>query len=34
MLRIGRKKKAVKGYYYRLTYTGLLTYYKKVNNYS
>jgi hypothetical protein len=31
MFRIGKKKKAVKGYYYRLTYDGLLMYFKKVN---
>lgn len=31
MLRIGKKKKLVKGYFYRLTSTGLLLYYKKVN---
>lgn len=30
MLRVGKKKKIVKGYYYRLTNDGLLMYYKKV----
>lgn len=30
MLRIGKKKKIVKGYYYRLTNEGMLMYYKKV----
>ncbi|CAD8121934.1 unnamed protein product [Paramecium sonneborni] len=29
MLRIGRKKKNVKGYYFKLTYSGLLMYFKK-----
>lgn len=29
MLRIGKKKKIVKGYFYRLTSCGLLMYYKK-----
>lgn len=28
-MRIGRKKKLVKGYYYRLTCSGMLMYYKK-----
>lgn len=32
MLRIGKKKKIVKGYFYRLTNSGLLMYYKKVLN--
>lgn len=31
MLRIGKKKKAVKGYFYRLTAEGILMYFKKVN---
>ena len=31
MLRVGKKKKLVKGYFYKLTSTGLLMYYKKVN---
>lgn len=30
MLRIGRKKKNVKGYYFKLTYSGMLMYFKKV----
>ena len=30
MLRIGKKKKAVKGYYFRLTSDGMLMYFKKV----
>ena len=30
MLRIGRKKKNVKGYFYRITHFGLLMYFKKV----
>ncbi|CAD8143523.1 unnamed protein product [Paramecium octaurelia] len=29
MLRIGRKKKSVKGYYFKLTYSGMLMYFKK-----
>lgn len=29
MLRIGRKKKNVKGYFYRITHFGLLMYFKK-----
>ncbi|CAD8165430.1 unnamed protein product [Paramecium pentaurelia] len=29
MLRIGRKKKNVKGYYFKLTYSGMLMYFKK-----
>lgn len=33
MLRIGRKKKNVKGYYYKLTISGLLLYFKKVFTY-
>lgn len=31
MLRIGRKKKNVKGYYYKLTESGFFMYFKKVN---
>ncbi|CAD8058304.1 unnamed protein product [Paramecium sonneborni] len=29
MLRIGRKKKSIKGYYFKLTYSGMLMYFKK-----
>jgi hypothetical protein len=32
MLRIGKKKKNVKGYYFKITNTGVLMYFKKVND--